>query len=118
MLSLYERLGGEGAIQQVADRFYRRVLQDDRISSFFVDLDLAAQSNKQKAFLGMLFGGPYSYSGKCMRESHAHLKLLDGHFNAMVELLVETMVELGLDDEAIADATGAAERIRHEVLNQ
>ncbi len=72
--ALFEKLGGEAAVDTAVDIFYRKVLADDRISHFFDDIDMEIQATKQKAFLTMAFGGPNHYTGKDMREGHAHLR--------------------------------------------
>ena len=38
--SLYERIGGEAAVNAAVDIFYRKVLADDRISHFFETVDM------------------------------------------------------------------------------
>ena len=77
-VSLFEQLGGQAAVEAAVDNFYRKVLTDDRVSSFFEDVDMDRQRAKQKAFLTMAFGGPHNYSGKDMRAAHARLVLEDG----------------------------------------
>ena len=47
MPTLYERLGGEPAVSQAVEIFYRKVLSDDRISHFFDDVDMDRQIAKQ-----------------------------------------------------------------------
>lgn len=117
--SLYERLGGEAAVDAAVDIFYRKVLVDDRISHYFDDVDMDGQSAKQKAFLTMVFGGPNNYTGEDMREGHKHLKgLNDTHFDAVVENLAATLTELGVGDEDIGEIAGIAESVRDDVLNR
>lgn len=119
--TLYEQLGGEAAVNAAVDLFYRKVLTDDRISHFFDDVDMDHQIAKQKAFLTMVFGGPVAYSGKDMRTGHAHLVqrgLNDSHVDAVIELLGETLSELGVPQEAIAKVAGIAESVRGDVLNR
>ena len=43
MASLYERLGGEAAVNVAVERFYRRMLSDERVADYFdsVDMDLS-----------------------------------------------------------------------------
>ncbi len=53
MSSLYERLGGEKAVNAAVELFYRRVLADGRIARFFEDVDMEDQIAKQKSFLTM-----------------------------------------------------------------
>lgn len=117
--SLYERLGGETAVDAAVDIFYRKVLADDRISQYFDDVDMEGQAAKQKAFLTMVFGGPHNYTGMDMREGHKHLKgLNDSHFDAVVENLAETLTELGVGSDDIGEIAGIAESVRDDVLNR
>lgn len=121
MTSLYERLGGEAAVDAAVDIFYRKVLADDRVNGFFDDVDMEAQAAKQKGFLTMVFGGPNHYTGKDMREGHKHLVdrgLNDSHVDAIVELLGATLKELGVDDADIQEVADLANSVRDDVLNR
>ncbi|MCL7422061.1 MAG: group 1 truncated hemoglobin [Methylobacter sp.] len=119
--SLYEKLGGEAAVNAAVDIFYRKVLSDDRISAFFEDVDMEKQAAKQKAFLTMAFGGPHNYSGLDMRTGHAHLVergLNDSHVDAVIENLAATLRELGVDDALINQVAAIAESTRDDVLGR
>jgi len=119
--SLYDRIGGEAAVNAAVDIFYRKVLSDDRINSFFEGVDMEKQAAKQKAFLTFAFGGPNNYSGEDMRKGHAHLVergLNDSHFDAVVENLGATLKELNVPDDLIAEAAAIAESTRNDVLGK
>jgi len=119
--TLYEQLGGEAAVDAAVDIFYRKVLSDSRISSFFDGVDMDRQAAKQKAFLTMAFGGPHSYTGLDMRRGYQHLVargLNDSHFDAVVELLGATLAELGVAPDLIAKVAAIAESTRNDVLNR
>lgn len=121
MSTLFERIGGDAAVNEAVDIFYRRVLCDDRIRSFFEGVDMERQAAKQKAFLTMVFGGPHHYTGKDMRDGHKHLVargLNDSHFDAVVEDLAATLKELGVSDADIAEVAKIAESTRADVLNR
>ena len=118
MSNLYERLGGEAAVNAAVDIFYRKVLADDRISHFFENVDMDTQAAKQKAFLTMAFGGPNSYTGKDMREGHKGMNLNEGHYNAVVENLAATLTELGVSAEDIAEVAAVAGTVKDDVLNR
>lgn len=121
MSSLYEKIGGEAAVDAAVDIFYRKVLADDRISRFFEGVDMEQQAAKQKAFLTMVFGGPNEYTGKDMREAHAALVkngLDASHFDAVMEHLGGTMKELNVPDELIGEAAAIAESTRNDVLGR
>jgi len=119
--ALFEKIGGEAAVNAAVDIFYRKVLADERINKFFDGVDMEKQAAKQKAFLTMAFGGPHNYTGKDMREGHAHLVkegLNDTHFDAVVENLGATLKELGVADDLIAQVAAIAETTRNDVLGR
>ncbi|TCV84168.1 group I truncated hemoglobin [Sulfurirhabdus autotrophica] len=119
--TLFNNLGGEGAVDAAVDIFYRKVLSDDRISDFFDDVDMERQAAKQKAFLTMAFGGPNQYSGMDMRRGHAHLVakgLNDSHFDAVVENLAATLKELNVSQEYISEVAALCETTRSDVLGK
>jgi hemoglobin len=121
MGSLYESLGGQTAVNTVVETFYRKVLTDDRVSSFFDDIDMESQVLKQKAFLTMAFGGPTHYTGKDMREGHRHLVergLNDTHVDVVIELLRKSLAEHGVAAEHINAVANIANSVRDHVLNR
>jgi hemoglobin len=119
--TLYERIGGEAAVGAAVDIFYRKVLNDHRINRFFDNTDMDAQLAKQKAFFTMAFGGPNNYTGTDMRNAHAKLVkkgLNDSHFDAVMEHLGATLVELNVPEDLIAEAAAIAESTRADVLGK
>jgi len=119
--SLFDRIGGEAAVNAAVDIFYRKVLADDRINQFFEGVDMDKQAAKQKAFLTMAFGGPHNYTGEDMRKGHAHLVergLNDSHFDAVMENLGATLKELNVPDDLITQAAAIAESTRNDVLGR
>ncbi len=119
--SLYERIGGEPAVNAAVDIFYRKVLSDYRINRFFDNVDMEKQAAKQKAFLTMAFGGPHSYKGEDMRKGHMHLVKMgldDSHFDAVVENLGATLEELNVSQELIVEVVAICETTRNDVLGK
>lgn len=117
--SLFAQLGGEAAVNAAVDIFYRKVLSDDHISNFFDDVDMERQAAKQKAFLTYAFGGPVQYTGKDMRNAHAHLVvrgLNESHFNAVAGHLQSTLEELGAPESLIAQVMTIAASTHDDVL--
>lgn len=119
--SLFDQIGGEAAVEGAVDNFYRRVLTDERVSSYFDGVDMDRQRAKQKAFLTMAFGGPHNYSGKDMRQGHAHLVqrgLNDTHVDAIIEILGATLRDMGVSDNLIGQVAAIAESTRNDVLSR
>lgn len=124
MTTLFDKLGGADAVNLAVDKFYDRVLQDDRIKHFFADVDMAKQRSHQKAFLTYAFGGTDQYDGRYMREAHRALVenhgLSSEHFDAVAEDLMETLKEMGVPEDLMAEvaAVAAAPQHKRDVLNQ
>jgi hemoglobin len=121
MASLYDELGGEPAVSAAVEVFYRKMLMDDRVAHFFDDIDMDRQIAKQKGFLTMVFGGPNHYTGKSMREGHRHLVargLDDSHVDIVLEHLGDTLRELGVGEEKIAEVARLANSVRDDVLDR
>jgi len=120
-MSIYEDLGGSAAIDTAVDVFYRKMLSDERVASYFETVDMDRQRGKQKAFLTMVLGGPNLYTGKDMRQAHAHLVqrgLNDSHVDVVIEHLGSTLRELGANEEQIAAVAAVANSARNDVLNK
>ena len=119
--NLYEKIGGQPAMDAAVDLFYRKVLNDDRVSRFFEDVDMDEQRAKQKSFLIMVFGGPNDYTGKDLREAHKSLVddgLDDSHFDAVAVHLQNTLEELGVPAELVNQVMATAAGTRDDVLNR
>jgi hemoglobin len=119
--SLFDRIGGNAAVNAAVDLFYQKVLADELISHFFAATDMNKQRAKQKAFLAFAFGGPNNYTGLDMRAAHAPLVekgLNDDHFDAVAGHLQAVLEELGVDSGAIAEVMEIAGGTRNDVLNR
>jgi len=96
---LYERLGGTDAITAVARAFEDRAAKDDRINQKFARTNLDRLTKEFVDQLCQGTGGPCSYTGREMKETHANMGVTRGEFNVFVEDLVAT-----LDDFKVAKA--------------
>ena len=94
--SLYERLGGQAAVEAVVKDFAGRVLADARINKKF------AKSNADRLVTNLIdfvcagTGGPCQYKGQSMKKSHKKMGVTTGEFNALVEDLVATLDKINV----------------------
>lgn len=117
--TLFEKIGGIPAVDAAVEIFYAKVLADDRVSHFFRWTHMKTQAARQKAFLAYAFGAPLRYSGKSMRDAHAHLVdigLDHSHFDAVLEHLCSTLKTLAVPEELILEVGKIAESTRKDVL--
>ena len=120
--TIFERLGGDSAINVGVKLFYQKILADPYIKPFFEHVDMIRQVEKQKSFLTKIFDGPHDFNGKDMREAHRHLVenmgLNDSHFDHLMTHLRSSLTEIGLESDLITEAVDVAESFRDEVLNR
>jgi truncated hemoglobin YjbI/predicted pyridoxine 5'-phosphate oxidase superfamily flavin-nucleotide-binding protein len=115
-IALYDRIGGDQAMDIAVDLFHRKLLEDDLVGRFFDDVDIAAQRLEQKSFLAMAFGGPYQYSGVDLRKLH-EMGLEAQHFDRISAILKETLEELKIGASEIEDVLQVIETTRETILN-
>ena len=124
MSTLYEKLGGEKTVKLVVEKFYERVLKDERINHFFASVDMFKQKIHQLDFLTYAFEGSERYRSSMMREVHQKLVqdqgLSEEHFDAFIEDLVATLQELEIAPALIEEAIAVTSSLEHrnEVLNR
>jgi hemoglobin len=117
--SLFDRIGGAPAVTAAAELFYRKVLSDPTLSTYFDDVDMDRQVAKQAAFLTMALGGPSAYTGRDLRTAHAPLVgLTDEHVDLVIVYLAQTLGELGVAAPDIAAAGAVADSVRDDILNR
>jgi hemoglobin len=92
--SLYERLGGQGAIEAVVTDFVARCAGDARINSKFVRTDVPRLQKMLVDQVCEATGGPCTYTGRAMKETHDGMGVTAGEFDALVEDLVATLNQL------------------------
>ena len=121
-IPLYDRIGGDDAMELVVDIFYRKVLEDDLVAKFFEDVDMAGQRLKQKAFLAMAFGGPYPYTALDLRKAHSRLVtdlgLNDEHFDRVAALLKATLQEADVGPKELEEVLVVIESAREDILGR
>ncbi|MDH5722529.1 MAG: group 1 truncated hemoglobin [Alphaproteobacteria bacterium] len=119
--TLFDRIGGEYAINAAVDSFYEKVLSDDLLYPFFEGICMDTQMSSMKSFLTVAFGHGSSETIKNMREVHAPLVekgLNDTHFDAILGHMTETLQELSIAENLIAEVQDVVESYRDEVLNR
>ena len=123
-LSLYERIGGDEAIEVVLDRFYRKILMDNSIKHFFDDINMSEQLRKQQNFLKMAFGGfgqNHPFTDDNLRSGHQRLVvqgLNDKHFDRVMQHLQATLVELDVPAHEISRMMEVLDTTRDTILNR
>jgi hemoglobin len=110
--TLYERLGGIFAIATVVDDFIDRIMHDDRLNA-----NPAVNEAHHKVppagfkylvteMVGMATGGPQTYTGRSMEDSHRHLTITPGEWEAFMDDFQQTLDKFAVpvDEQAELNA--------------
>jgi hemoglobin len=114
--TLYEKMGGESAIKEMVDDFYRDVLADEIVSHFFDRTDMEKQRRHQTAFISYALGGTKQYSGRSMEKAHAGLNLQPEHFDAIVKHLTDAIIARGASQEDLEAALAKVAALKEAIL--
>jgi hemoglobin len=89
--SLFDRLGGMDAITAVVADFVATCADDARINAKFAKSDVPRLKAMLVDQVCEAAGGPCTYSGRDMTETHKGMGVTAGEFDALVEDLVSTL---------------------------
>ena len=115
--TLYERLGGQPAVEAVVDEFLKRVAADKRINGRFVNTDLPRLRGLLVEFVCSATGGPCKYTGRDMRSAHAGMQLVDEEFSALVEDLVGALDKFNVPKAEKDELLGALGPLAKDIVN-
>jgi hemoglobin len=117
--TLYERLGGVYSIAAVVDDLVDRLMVDPRLNANPL-VDEAHHRVPPPGFKYLVTelvcsatGGPQTYTGRSMADSHAHLKITPGEWEAFLDDVQETFDKFAVpaaeqaELKAIIDSTRA-----------
>jgi hemoglobin len=116
MASLYERLGGNDAITSVVDSFVDRCAGDDRINRKFERTDIPRLRKMLVDQVCEATGGPCTYSGRDMKETHAGMGVTAGEFDALVEDLVATLDRFDVPEAEKQQLLGLLAPMRGDIV--
>ncbi|MCU0763501.1 MAG: group 1 truncated hemoglobin [Hydrogenophaga sp.] len=93
---LYQAFGEQAGIRSLMDDFVVRLKADPRIGDQFANTNLENLARSLTDQLCQLSGGPCVYKGPDMKSSHANMDINKSHFNALVEVLQQSMDARGI----------------------
>ncbi len=89
--SLYRDLGAKPGITAIVEGMLLHIAQDERIVGHFRNVNITRLRDKLVEQFCVEAGGPCTYTGDTMAESHKGQNLTRSDFNALVEDLIKAM---------------------------
>ena len=94
--ALYQQLGARPGLVRLMDDFMQRLLADARMQPFFKDVNQEHVKSQLVAQFCEVSGGPCKREGPDMKRVHDGFDIHRGHFNALVEVLQQSMDAQGI----------------------
>ncbi|MFI8383178.1 group 1 truncated hemoglobin [Pseudomonas sp. NPDC079086] len=94
--SLYRELGEQAGITHIVEGMLLNIAADPRIVRHFENIDIVRLRDKLVEQICVEAGGPCTYTGDSMEESHKGQNLTPSDFNALVENLQDAMSAQGV----------------------
>ena len=116
--SLYERLGGQPAIEAVVKDFAGRVLADTRINKKFAKSDANRLVKNLTDFVCKATGGPCTYTGRDMKTAHKNMAVTNGEFTALVEDLSATLDKFKVPEKEKGELLAALGPLQPEIVEK
>jgi hemoglobin len=117
-MSIYEELGQEHGIRTAVDDFYRRVLADPALKSYFDGADMSRLRAHQAKLLVQVTGGPVGYDGRDLATAHQSLDIAPEDFDRVVGHLASTLTDLGVAQGTIAQVGAALSAHRDDIVSR
>jgi hemoglobin len=115
-MTLYDRLGGAAAVEQLVDELSRRLLDDPRLGPAFAELNLDILQQHRAAYLTVILDGPEEYEGRSMREAHQPLGLTADDMDAFLVVLRGVLDDAAVDGPDASAIVRAIERLRPAIV--
>jgi hemoglobin len=114
--SLYDRLGGGEAVTAVIEDFVGRCAGDGRINGKFARTDIPRLKAKLIEQVTWASGGPATYTGRSMQETHDGMGVTAGEFDALVEDLVATLNAFNVPSAEQQELLGILGPLRSDIV--
>jgi hemoglobin len=116
---LYDRLGGVDGIKAVVKDFVEeQVAKDDRINARFANTDLVKLQEHLTNQICEATGGPCTYTGRNMKESHAGMGVTEAEWNALVEDLVKSLDKFDVGKQEQSELLGALSTMKPDIVEK
>jgi hemoglobin len=116
MASIYDQIGGPGAVVATVDGLYDRVLGDPMLAGYFSDVAMELQKGHMRAFITVALGGGGGYTGRDMATAHAGLEIGDREFDLLTGHLAATLASLGVPPSQTEAILGRISPLRSEIV--
>ncbi len=113
---LFDKLGGFSQIRKIISEFYDKLLDNENLSHYFKDVDMAKLIDHQTKFITYVLDGPVDFKEEALKRAHSSLGISTDEFDEMAGLLRETLEDFDLEPSDIEIICSEVEKRRPVVI--
>ncbi len=114
--SLFDRLGGKGAITAVVDEFVNRIVADPRVNGRFASTDVKRFKMLNVELVCEATGGPCKYSGRNMKKTHNGMRISQAEFDIVAGHLAATLKKFKVPKQESQELLGIIGSLRKDIV--
>lgn len=123
MSTLYERLGGADGISSMVDDIVEAHLNNPVIRARFLPYlerpEKVAEVKKHTCdFLGAGSGGPETYTGRSMPETHRGMNISEAEYLAVMDDIMGVLEKHGIEESARCEVLAITFALKGEIIRQ
>ena len=116
--SLYTRLGGVETIRAIAADIFDNHADNPAVQARYVDSDREAVIQKVTEFICAGTGGPETYTGKNMLETHRGMNIGEHEYMAVLDDILAALDSNGVGEREQQEFLMIAYSLRGEILHR
>ena len=116
--SLYDRLGGKGAITAVVDMFVNRLVADPRVKARFASADVNRFKMLNTELVCQATGGPCQYSGRDMKNTHNGMRISQKEFDITAGHLKATLKKFKVPKRERKELMGIIGSLQKDIVER
>jgi hemoglobin len=115
-VTLFERLGGDPAVQAAMRLLFERILDDSDLAPVFENVNVRSHVASTSRFVSAAAGGPKPWNGPDMRAAHRHLGVTNEQFDRVAAHLADALAELDVPDETASEVLELVGSLRSQIV--
>jgi len=115
--TLFDRLGGEPAVNAAMRVFYDRLFADPELAPIFEGVNQARHVSSVAKFVAAASGGPVPWTGRDIETAHRRLRITQEHFDRVSEHLAAVLDELTVPADTASEVLALVGSLGPQIVN-
>ena len=117
-ISVFEKLGSEGAIKIITEKLFEKLLSDENMIKHLKNQLINNVKDKHRKFLVMITGGHKKYSYRPLDELRNECEWEKTDYSLYLKYLKETLNELDFEESLVSCILNDIEKLKNNIITK